>query len=95
MLRRARLLLFRLLTRFGVLILDALPQPFQRISAAFRLQSIIGTQARNDSLNDLFSYAIDARFRFPIIEHLCKTADNGGIVISIPVFKTEKFSEFL
>ena len=39
--------------------------------------------------------ALGARFGFPIIEHFGESADDRCIVISIPMFEAEKFSEFL
>jgi hypothetical protein len=60
-----------------------------------RAESVIRAESLLDGLNHFFVDAIDTRFGFPEVKHLCQAADNGGITISVLVFETEEFTEFL
>jgi hypothetical protein len=46
-------------------------------------------------LNDLFLNSIGAGIPFPVIEHFGQPADNRTVAVSVFMFETEKFAEFL
>ncbi len=80
---------------FGVCIADAFPQTFQDIGPGLGVETFIGTEALHHSLDHLFLNAVGAGFSLPKIKHFCQPADDGGIGVSVPVFKTEVISKFL
>ena len=93
-LRLLRRLLWSLLS-FRIRIADSFPQPFQGVGAGLWAESVIRAESLLDGLNHFFVDAIGARFGCPKVEHLCQPADNGRVAVSVLVFETEEFTEFL
>jgi hypothetical protein len=83
------------LSGFRICLADALPQAFQGVGTRLRAEPVIRAEPLDNGLNHFFADAIGAGFGFPEIEHLCQPADNGRVNVSVLVFETEEFTEFL
>jgi hypothetical protein len=87
--------MLRPLSGFRICLADALPQAFQGVGTRLRAEAVIRAEPLDDGLNHFFADAIGARFGFPEVEHLCQAPDNGCVNVSVLVFETEEFTEFL
>ena len=71
------------LSGFRICFADALPQAFQGVGTRLRAEAVIRTEPLDNCLNHFFADVIGAGFGFPEIEHLCQTADNGRVNVSV------------
>ena len=99
LLRRTRSLLrtrlaLGFLRGFGIGFAEAFPQSLERVGATLGSQRFVAFESLGHGLDDGLVHAFGAGFTFPKVEDLDHSADDGGVVVSVPVFETEEFAEF-